>query len=328
VSIPFFPIVYPALRLLLVNRLQKAVNLQGNQLHQRNLTDTANPTTQLCGSLPELHKVPLKRVNQENQIGYVSAIAIQLAQQTNSSAVDLAHTITENLMQSIQAANPSAEQPPLDRVWKNFTVRTLSSGWIYLELTHQGVAEWLQALMERPVTVSTVGSDGHILASTNDSAHFIRNSTSLFKVLCSHARCCSLLRSGVRDGMIDLSEPDSGSTSVHWQIAKPHPIPWLDADFQLRCQRVTELRLIGQLVTTLDQLSCLTEADYLPRSLKLAQALAQAFQAFYADCRIWGTVKTADRALAQTRLGLVLATQAVLKGLLQDVLGVHAPIEL
>jgi arginyl-tRNA synthetase len=52
------------------------------------------------------------------------------------------------------------------------------------------------------------------------------------------------------------------------------------------------------------------------------------FLTFYSQCRIWGEVKTATPQLAQARLGLILATQPLLHLLLQDLLGVPAPLEL
>ena len=62
--------------------------------------------------------------------------------------------------------------------------------------------------------------------------------------------------------------------------------------------------------------------------LKLANNLSAAFQTFYSQCRIWGEVKIQTPKLAQARLGLVLATQSLLRFILEELLSAVAPLEL
>jgi len=62
-----------------------------------------------------------------------------------------------------------------------------------------------------------------------------------------------------------------------------------------------------------------------------AVALCEGFELFSRfahGCRIWGEVKIHDPELAQARLGLLIATQLVLRSVLEDKLGIVAPVEL
>jgi arginyl-tRNA synthetase len=61
---------------------------------------------------------------------------------------------------------------------------------------------------------------------------------------------------------------------------------------------------------------------------KLANTLSEAFQIFYSQCRIWGEVKIEQPKLAQARVGLILATQSLLRFILENFLNAIAPLEL
>jgi arginyl-tRNA synthetase len=139
----------------------------------------------------------------------------------------------------------------------------------------------------------------------------------------AHARCCSLLRLAHRQGLIKLKDLDF--KTLDWQLLEPNPIPWLNDDqAALRLVDPAEKRLIAQILDSRDALS---DPGQLSQR-KLASALSNEFERFYSNCRIWGEVKIQTPKLAQARLGLVAVTQALLRSLLQDHLGVPAPAEL
>jgi arginyl-tRNA synthetase len=129
-------------------------------------------------------------------------------------------------------------------------------------------------------------------------------------------------------GLIKLQDLDFKSLS--WQLVEPNPIPWLDdqgTDTEqavLRLVHPTERRLITEL---LDFQAAISDSDQLSL-VKLGNSLSKAFEQFYSSCRILGEVKTQNPRLAQARLGLVGITQAMLRSLLEDQLGVSAPVEL
>ena len=94
----------------------------------------------------------------------------------------------------------------------------------------------------------------------------------------------------------------------------------------LLLNHANEMLLMHQLVKLVDDLVCTGSSA---RNWETAATkLSQAFEKFWGSCRIWGEVKIQTPELAQARLGLLVATQLVLRSVLEDKLQVVAPIEL
>lgn len=353
------PIVYPALRLLLVNRLQKAADfrekmLQGTDFFKSEaIAEGASQHVSLASQ-----DISLYRMKEDTQTWYVSAIALKLAQQWQKPAMEIAQALAEGLNWAIEAAgseaagleaansnitnieiaNPASEPQLLDRIWRHFAIQVTPPGQIHLRLTDRGLAEWLQTLIRYPSTADNLTVD-NLWTCSKARNHAIdsgsvRNSTSIFEILYTHARCCSLLRLGEQVGLIRLKAVETSRSTPLWSMVDPEPLLWLNLDHSLRCWHPGDRRLITRLSTTLDELACVIESQdsaHYPNSayyLKLGQVLSQDFQNFYAACRIFGEIKRTDPALSQVRLGLVLITQWVLRSLLQNFLGIPAPAEL
>ncbi|BAY12384.1 DALR anticodon-binding domain-containing protein [Calothrix sp. NIES-2098] len=261
-------------------------------------------------------KFPLYKGRDEKRILYISGIALRLEKSQNQKAVDIANAIASDL-------------------WKTcgdvFQVEVVPPGWIYLELSHLMLAAWLQHL--------TMGSLGQQISKTNNLN--IINPQSLFAVQYAHARCYSLLQQAHREELIQLQdvltdtaisrEQQKPLLSIAGQalasILYPNPIPWLNNEEKLRLNHPAEGRLISKLVEVVDNLKCDSFGSAINWE-KVALDLSQAFENFWSQCRIWGKVKIKSPLLAQARLGLVMATQHVLKLLLEEKLGVFAPLEL
>jgi arginyl-tRNA synthetase len=126
-----------------------------------------------------------------------------------------------------------------------------------------------------------------------------------------------------REGLIQLEDH---STQVPGFLSA-QPIPWLDCDQKLRLHQPDEVRLIHQLVKMVDDL-VFSDSSRSVNWETAALKLSAAFDSFWCNCRIWGEVKINSWELAQARLGLLIATQLVLRSVLETKLGVFAPVEL
>ena len=299
----------------------------------------ASPSADLAIAPSE---ISLNRMKGIISIRYVSAIAFRLAHrgQIGGSALDIAQTLADQLNHQIEAAqaseNPDTSEPTWQQIWRNFTVQTAEPGWIYLQPSDRGIAIWLQSLIDSQMHLSSFtrsSLDPPKAAVANIALH-IRNSTSIFPLLHTHARCCSLLQLANQAGIICLDRAEFAAESVTALAFEPYLFPWMlnSGSIQLRCQHPAEQQLISQLVQTLDQLDPFDRLndhlslDRLNQCQKLAQALSRDFQSFHAACRIWGIAQT-DLPIAQTRLGLIWIVQKVMRSLLAE-LGIEAPIAL
>jgi len=260
--------------------------------------------------------ISLHRAKDCNRVLYISGIAFQLSQLRNIPALEIASALSSKLVVDIA---PLVGGIIAVNLLQKFTVQVVPPGWIHLEVTEPAIAAWLQHLVSPP-QIQNWSKEEHCQLTLNDTS-------CLFAVQYAHARCCSLLQMAHREKLITVKEPLDTSRAVFLAVA-PDPIPWLNSDQKLRCCHLAERALIAQLVGTLDELYCPCTSRQPINWEKVALNLSQAFQSFYSCCRIWGEVKIQTLALAQVRLGLVMATQGVLRLLLQDRLGIAAPLEL
>ncbi|WP_442940881.1 DALR anticodon-binding domain-containing protein [Nostoc sp.] len=205
-----------------------------------------------------------------------------------------------------------------------FSIQIVPPGWINFELTHSTLATWLQSLVVG--SLGRAGEQGSRGAEeTIDAQCPVPNS--LFAVEYAHARCCSLVLLAHGEGLIKLKEPVPNTSPAFWDVIFPNPLPWLNCDGTLRLNHPDERRLIGELIQVVDNIECLDVSGSVKWE-KVALNLSQAFEKFWSNCRIWGEVKITSPELAQARLGLLMATQSVLRFVLEENLRVFAPLEL
>ncbi|RUS96141.1 DALR anticodon-binding domain-containing protein [Trichormus variabilis] len=259
------------------------------------LSDYTNHREILC---IEDGKIPLYQGRDDEKILYISSLALRLSRPHNSQAMEIA---------SEMAAYLSAHCGEI------FKVKIVPPAWIYVELAHLTLADWLHS-----ITVENTE-----LKSIENNCSIINTDKLVFTIQYSHARCCSLLRLAHRERLIELV--DNSLNFRDFQSAQS--IPWLDDDQKLRLNQPDEVRLIQQLLKLVDDL-VYPDAGISVNWGKAGLKLSQAFDNFWCNCRIWGEVKINSWELAQARLGLLIATQLVLRSVLETKLGAFAPLEL
>ena len=331
---------YPGLRLFVKYLLQEAVNIEAQNQHLGlSVHSTVDSIYQVQPQIILTREIPVKLDTNRTQISYVSAIALLLEKAWGKPAPEIAQKLTESLAQTIESNDFEAQFSPLQSVWKNFSFDANSAGWITLKLSDQGIAKWLETLIYffQNLTNSSdqmnnwdENSQIHLRDSTALRPSFSRithcrdisrNSTDVLLAQHAHARCCSLLRLGMQEGLIQLAVFSRGQSIVE-------PLPWLEETASLRCDHLSEHQLIRQICQNLDEVSLVSNFSESKRTLKQVVKLSQAFCRFYADCLIFNEIKVNNPALAQVRLGLVDLVRSLLHLLLEDGLGIPAPPEL
>lgn len=292
--------------------------------------------------------VPVNRLKDSKNLCYVSAIAFKLSNLLKNSPLPVKNSPLEVAQKLITLLSETSAPMRVDaisefsNIWQQTHITLMAPGGIHVHIDDRGLAEWL-TLLTNPVLDS--GDRPPIICNTHNqlsgfagyNSEFFQKSNTLFEIQYIHARCCSLLRLGDREGLIRLSSgqnaPSSHSlnhelnhTNVH--IVDPIPLPWLRADAMLRFDHPAERALMLRLVTIWDELLDRppSHPPLQPKNyMKLAHQLSQEFQTFYQTCRMFGDESTDDLSRVQARLGLTLATQRVLRLILENGVGVNAP---
>lgn len=277
--------------------------------HSRSLSEGINPQMPILTG----ENIPLNRTKDIKKVTYISAIAFKLQKTLQKSAPEIAEAIAHGIDLS-----------------PDF-ITYVRDGWIQFDLSDTGLATWLQRLNQWSKATDRTENPGNSqtgqkMLSTLPAK--FASAEDLFRLEYAHARCCSLLRLADREQLIHLSEPSWSGPIADLQIIEPNPLPWLSDRHQLRLVHVTERTLISQLINTLDTLSDFPGQTQPGQLVKLATGLSQDLLIFYSANRIWSEIKTENLALAQARLGLIRATQNVLKFLLEEGLGILAPLEM
>lgn len=319
---------------------------------------------------------PLKQIrpSQLGQLEYVSAVALKYASNIGQSPLQLAEDLVETLIVECCSTEndpnsettwrcPSQETllkilpPSRERDYTTptnsrfcfmswFRIEVMPPGWIYFRLLPEGLSNWLQHLVDGALPrLGDTSNRSPNFQPCNLTAASARNSTRIFPIVHTYARCHSFLRLGQQLGLLEGKlgssadrntesgsglEPDLAPDAL-WQIQQPHPFPWRLPDGRFRSSHPAEWQLVEQICATLDALAKdeiqreLGESPDSQAVLKQADRLTQAWQTFYGECRIADSTRYLDPAQAQIRLGLTCITQKLLHGLLRSI-GLPTPL--
>jgi hypothetical protein len=251
-------------------------------------------------------KIPLYQGGYNQKILYISTVALGISKSQNLPAMEISQEIAGYFSDNSNGL---------------FSVRVVLPGEIHLELVDSTLAAWLQCLTVRKNQDWGLGKIAQERIKISVPNHQLTNSLKIFTIQYAHARCCSLLRLGHQEGLIKLDKVGIKA------FISVESITWLNSNQQLFLNRPEERFLIHQLVKVVDDLIFVDSRTFINWQ-KAGENLSQAFEKFWSNCRIWGEVKIHSPELAQARLGLLIGTQLVLRSVLEDKLGIVAPVEL
>lgn len=291
---------------LTINQLlqQQLVKIVDLYQQSKNLTLKKEKLTKLIANTTIVRDLSKQKLT---EIVYRCAVALPLAPQFKLPSLEIA----EELVRLLTIASYESPTTP----YLEFNVRILPPGWIDLELSDRSLGNWLQVLVEKIPEERETGKERY-------GKREIRGEQNVFLFQYVHARCCSLLRLGHQEGLLELKEKPF--CELNWQIVKPNPLPWLDPEGNFQLTHPTERRLLVQLLIVVEEFARLHQGNW----YKLAGNLSEAMLVFTAECRIWGEVKQQKPQLARARLGLIALVQWCLYKLLQEKLSILAIAEL
>ncbi len=242
-----------------------------------------------------------------SNIIYRCAIAYELAAILSLSPLEVARQIIE-FATAIESNFPEKNRQIL-------RIEISPPGWIDFCLDELFLANWLQKFEQVQGTASTPFP--YSLLPTPYSLFPIP-----FPIQYAHARCCSLLRLGERVKLIKLKDREFRRTI--WQIQQPSSVPWLDEQNKFQLVHVAETCLIETLLAAIDTIGDRQRNDTFKSALLLSEACLDVWD----RCRIFGDAIANMPQLATARLGLIAATQLLLKVLIENSSDTCALVEL
>jgi hypothetical protein len=252
-------------------------------------------------------EIPIHRSNVV-QYQYVSQIAHVLAAKIGSTPM----AICQSLQLIPATANVSHHNHLELRIWCSDT------GQIYFQLTPSSLLIWLDYIHKLQINVDRV-ANAPTMTHRNSSAQ-----SPVSVAIYAHARCCARLRLACTEKIISIDELWQ-LTTPNWSICdrdRSQNCPTTDRSFIFELP--AENRLIQVLMDVLDGIYSERPQNW----AKLSFRLAERWLEFERDCQIFGDTKRQNPQLAIARCGLTAISRRYLQVLLEEYLGVLAPVEL
>jgi hypothetical protein len=272
----------------------------------------------------------LKRVKHSTRLVYSTAIAYKLAAHNSLPIAQITEHIISSVSSNTLIFLNNWKPIILPEATQDYSVEATSSGLIQFELRDHAISAWLDFIIQNPLKQNSEWSGGENPFKVAPKIALPNLYSEIFAVQYAYARCCTLLQLAHQEELITLKQTETDSAL--WQFSDPAFIPWLNSNSQLWLSSSPERRLICQLLTVLDEVFCPSVRSSLETYFRLAQIVSQEFQEFY---RQRGVVHLSDRTNSYSKgnaspnrvyaqLALIIATQRVLRLLLEDLLGIYA----
>lgn len=232
-----------------------------------------------------LASVWVRKSKETCKVLYISEVAFKAAKVYGISASDIASQLVSHFCDCNE----------------NFMLKA-AAGLIYIEVAPSVIATCLQSVVEHTF----------LTLRHSDTPPLLDPPTPSFLIQYAHARCCSLLRLALNEGLISFDEPLQ--------------VSWLDSQSKLRFNSHESQRLIATSVEIIDDLVCVDVRSPIYWHSK-ALNLSQAFVCFWRHTRIWGEVKNQPE-LVRAYIGLIVVTQQILRLLLEEKLNSAACFEI
>ncbi len=294
-----------SIKQILLKQLQNAMTqslfLNAIAIYQTQNSIPKNPD-QVLTSLSD--KVILQDNSDFPSLVYCSAIAFPIANLCGLSSLQVAQELVSLLPINTQE---SAAESTLQ-----FTVRVIKNGLIEFVLSDRSIGWWLEFGVGRRGDKGDKGDRGD--KETREIGDY-----NLFPVQYVYDRCCSLLRLGEREGLINLKDGDFQTDT--WQIANPNPFKYYCDENIGYFYESAERNLLRRISLIIDHISDRDSGKVMHEGnspdtktwIRLALNLSDACLEFIAACRIFGSVAQEQRDLAIARLGLIAIVQLCLQ---------------
>ncbi len=283
-------------------------------------------------SIITLKYISVNRIKNCTQLQYKSAIAFQLAKDDPQLSLEIAKQILRGMPPSVVTEIP---QITTSLVLHDLDYAVIPPGWIYITLSHRGVADWVQGLLQIPLRdrLDPLIRCSAESCSLSQSQRFSTQkkplerrgaspgASSEFQLQYTHARCCSLLYFNISADSSVKPESDANSREIQRRLAEY-------VSFDTFLSHETTWSLLELIVDSLDQI-VLGKVQEDP---KLGRKLACQLSLSFLNFERWATVqagegrtRAVEAGMPPDHLALIWITQQILQALLETGCGLVAP---
>lgn len=273
--------------------------------------------------------IPIRRVRDDTQIHYVSAVALKLSALCNLPAPEIADRLIHSLV-SMEEPQPNlnAQQnnPFFYKLHRplssHLILEKAPSGYLHIYVTEAGLLSWMTTLVLNRQILTKPWVNQVKTKSLSSLIKDLQASPELFNIQHAIARCLSLLHLATAvNSDIKGYSPTTKFTST---LGEHLPTP--ENERNLAHATKAEHQILQALIDACDEVAVLhlSSVDNPKRYLRIAAELSIHFQAFHAQSRMSTHAWKHNPEQAQFRLDVTQLCAAVLRSLLEEGVGIPA----